>query len=73
MEKIAVSDLFSSFLCQFHFVRAYGAMWSWQPKIHARPCSKCNIWSCDVEADLLEMFCNWVVMHMTELVHGMQN
>lgn len=29
--------------------------------------------NCDVEADLVEMFCNWVVMHMTELVSGMQN
>lgn len=29
--------------------------------------------SCDVEANLLEMFCNWVVMHMTELVGGRQD
>lgn len=29
--------------------------------------------SCYVEADLVEMFCNWVMMHMTELVGGIQN
>lgn len=29
--------------------------------------------SCDVEAGVVEMFCEWVVTHMTESVGGMQN
>lgn len=28
---------------------------------------------CSVEADLVRMFCGWVVMHMTESVGGVQN
>lgn len=45
-----------------------------QTEIHARVCPNCELEAnCDAEADLVEMFCSWVVMHMAESVGGMQN
>lgn len=45
INRKAVLDLSFSFLCQFHTITAWGAMWCWQSEIRARVCQNDDSWS----------------------------